>query len=809
MPNFQIGFVNADGSVLSDGTAVNAYNTSGFLVESTSIGTGAAPTGEGVASFMLLSPGTEYNFSFPNLNIASRSITLPDTPYLVVGPPGTNGIDGAGATITTSEVYLSTNTVNLPVENSKAFVFGQSVALNVSDSLTLFGTVLSASDNIVTVDFYASNNNGTVESSITTSTTVPVSSTLTFGNPQVSLETTTTTTTPSPSSTLAANYSVPQPTTTTTYVYVPGYGNIPIGTTTTYPDGDLTNIVVTSLSTFAVGDYIVVGPNDLSGAAVVICITALASSTNTITGTYQDYYVQNWNATTINSGQPVTLLTIPEGALTVITGRATSNENTFNLPIYEYNFLPYALLGVPNTYNNGFFATFQALSGGTTTNLGCISLTNGSGTLYAGQGLYEINQITPSTPLIQSVSYSNNLISVDFEGSSGATYYTLKYTATNAFNTIATINASSSSGVTSLNLINSPFDSENFGSSYTITTTPPSFPCVYNLYAFDVSGNYASSPATFYWDGVNVTNYPSIIGLPAPPIITTLVNDSTSPYTGTPGDGIDGSNNITSVLPTGDNSETLITNFGTGRVSFPFTTSPFFGVNNPQKNINSIEFFSDVFALVTVTNPVIVIADANGIPSTTVLASGNTEITTNISSNSLTINLSNPIDCTYEKLFCLIIDASSFDSSLTIPQSDGWAASANAGDIYISSTGTSPWTVASMTYSGVPIPSNPPAVKVYGTSVFYTFGFSFGNNIIYGSGVSVNTYGLYPATRTLLGTNNLAIDEITPNEIYANNVFTLSMSGIVGIELTAFNDAGQSGPSSRIRVDPVQGLSWF
>lgn len=803
MANFQIGFVNADGSVLSDGTAVAAYNTSGFLVESTSIGTGAAPTGEGVAVFMLLSPGTEYNFSFPNLNIASRSITLPDTPYLVVGPPGANGTDGsdgAGATITTSEVYLSTDTVNLPVQNSKAFVFGQSVALNVSDSLTLFGTVSSASDNIITVNFYASNDNGTIQSGITTSTTVPVSSTLTFGNPQVSLETTTTTTTtPSPSSTLAANYSVPQPTTTITYVNVPGFGEIPIGSTTTYPDGDLTSIVVTSLSTFAIGDYIVVGPNDLSGAAVVICITALASSTNTITGTYQDYYVENWNATTINSGQPVTLLTIPEGAITVLTGRVVSSVNTFNLPIYEANFLPYSLFGVQNTSNNGFVATVQALSGGPTTNLGCISLTNSSGTLYAGQGLYEINQITPSTPIIESVSYSNNLISVNFKGSAGAAFYNLQYTNSSSINTNAN----------SLNLLNSPYDSENFGSTYTITTTPPSSPCVYNLYALDVSGNYASSPAIFYWDGTNVTTYPSIVGLPAPPIITSLVNSVTSVDTGASGDGIDDSNNITSVLPTGDNSETLITNFGTGRIAFSFTTSPFFGINNPQKNINSVAFYSDVFALVTITNPVVVLGDSNGFPSTTVLASGSSELTTNVSTNSLTIDLSTPIDCTIQKLFFLIIDASSFDASLTIPQSDGWAAATNEGNIYISSTGTYPWTIPSMTYSGVSIPSNPPAVKIYGNSVFYNFEFSFGNNIIYGSGVSLNTYALYESTRTLLGINNFASNEITPNEIYVNDTFELSMTGILGLELTASNDAGQSGPSSRIRVDPIQGLSWF
>jgi len=178
MPNFEIGFVQLNGSVIPDNSIVYARSTDGLntLVEQSTIGLNTFP-GQGTANFVLLSSGIEYNFVFANPIYGPYLLTMPTTATVIAGAQGVTGSNGHGSSTTTSIVTLQGlgQTYNIPVVDSVAFPKFSTLLL--TDGINYINvTVNSNANNVV-------NATSTYEST-TVGSTIANGATLTFSGPQ-------------------------------------------------------------------------------------------------------------------------------------------------------------------------------------------------------------------------------------------------------------------------------------------------------------------------------------------------------------------------------------------------------------------------------------------------------------------------------------------------------------------------------------------------------------------------------------------------------------------------------------------------
>lgn len=183
MPTIVITFIDFyTGALLDDGIVVNFYTIDplypsianpNLFVEQEIVGSGTATVSAGQVVTTNLQLLTEYLVTFTGTNAPSGShymytrylnqtaaieeeeiITLQfDVLFGMQGPPGPQGIPGAGPSVTTATFTLPATGVSVTtsVENTSAFTVGSSVF--ISDGITSFiGTVLSLTSNSLTLE---------------------------------------------------------------------------------------------------------------------------------------------------------------------------------------------------------------------------------------------------------------------------------------------------------------------------------------------------------------------------------------------------------------------------------------------------------------------------------------------------------------------------------------------------------------------------------------------------------------------------------------------------------------------------------
>jgi hypothetical protein len=127
MAPYAICFVKANSNPVPDGTVVNAMDVNNLLVESSTIGTNGAPTGQGVAMFIDLVQGTYYDFMFPSGEYPNRPLTMLSNPQIIVGAPGLNAPYDL---IQTFEVSNTGPTTIFTHVVARQFTLSQSVSAN-------------------------------------------------------------------------------------------------------------------------------------------------------------------------------------------------------------------------------------------------------------------------------------------------------------------------------------------------------------------------------------------------------------------------------------------------------------------------------------------------------------------------------------------------------------------------------------------------------------------------------------------------------------------------------------------------------
>jgi len=183
MPTIVITFIDFyTSALLDDGIVVNFYTIDplnpsianpNLFVEQEIVGSGTATPSAGQVVTTNLQLLTEYLVTFTGTNAPSGShymytrylnqtaaieeeeiITLQfDVLFGMQGPPGPQGIPGAGPSVTTATFTLPATgaSVTTSVENTSAFTVGSSVF--ISDGITSFiGTVLSLTSNSLTLE---------------------------------------------------------------------------------------------------------------------------------------------------------------------------------------------------------------------------------------------------------------------------------------------------------------------------------------------------------------------------------------------------------------------------------------------------------------------------------------------------------------------------------------------------------------------------------------------------------------------------------------------------------------------------------
>jgi len=129
MSVYEICFVKDNSDPVPDGIIVNAMDVNNLLIESSTIGTNGAPTGQGVAMFTNLVQGTYCVFIFPGGGYPNRPLTMLSNPQIIVGAPGLNAPYDL---IQTFEVSNTGPTTIFTHVVARQFTMSQSVSANGS-----------------------------------------------------------------------------------------------------------------------------------------------------------------------------------------------------------------------------------------------------------------------------------------------------------------------------------------------------------------------------------------------------------------------------------------------------------------------------------------------------------------------------------------------------------------------------------------------------------------------------------------------------------------------------------------------------